>query len=68
MPSLRFWIPDDLEALLRTRAKIRGVSLSTLIGSILSQEVKEEWPRDFFETVVGGWQGTPLKRPPQGRL
>jgi hypothetical protein len=25
-----------------------------------------EWPKRFFEEVVGGWQGDPLERPEQG--
>jgi hypothetical protein len=28
--------------------------------------VETEWPEGFFEEVVGGWQGEPLTRTPQG--
>lgn len=27
-----------------------------------------EWPHDFFETVIDGWQGEILVRPEQGEL
>ena len=29
-------------------------------------EFASEWPKGFFEDVVGGWQGEPLDRPEQG--
>lgn len=29
-------------------------------------DLADTWPPDFFEEVIGGWQGKPLERPDQG--
>jgi hypothetical protein len=39
---------------------------ATESGCRVELDVVNEWPKGFFEKVVGGWQGDPLERPEQG--
>jgi len=61
--QLREYIMTALEA----QAEQRGMSVSEYLVELLCREVGG-WPADFFSEVIGGWQGEPLERPPQGRL
>ena len=68
MPQLHFYVPESLAAKVRQRAKAAGLSASRYLTEVVKREVGTGWPQGFFEEVVGGWQGEPLERPPQGQL
>jgi len=54
------------------RAELAAELLASLDESATASDsrreldVVNEWPKGFFEKVVGGWQGDPLERPEQG--
>lgn len=66
MPQLHFYVPDDVAAEIRQRAQKEGISTSRYIANLVKRQVRHEWPANFFDEVVGAWQGEPLKRAPQG--
>lgn len=68
MPQLHLYVPDDVATELRRRAKERGKTLSSYLADVVRREIATGWPEDFFERVVGGWSGEPLRRPRQGKL
>ncbi len=68
MPQLHLYVPDDVAETAKSRAKAAGKSLSAYLADLVVNEVAGDWPDGFFEEVVGGWNGKPLERPPQGRV
>ncbi len=66
MPQLHLYVPDDLAEEIRQRAESRGVSVSRFLSELARREIGSGWPEDFFERVVGGWQGEAPQRPSQG--
>ncbi|MCE5229912.1 hypothetical protein LLG95_09985 [bacterium] len=68
MPQMHFYIREELAKKLRERARARGLSMSRYLASVVRREVGEGWPEGYFEEVIGGWQGKPLRRAPQGKL
>ncbi len=66
MAQLHLYVPDEIAATLRERARTRGIPLSRLLAEIVRREVSAGWPAHFFEDVVGGWDGPTLERPEQG--
>jgi hypothetical protein len=68
MPQLHLYVPDDVAQAARARARARGQSLSGYLAGLIQGQVAGDWPKDFFDAVVGGWKGRPLRRPPQGHL
>lgn len=68
MPQLHLYVSDELAAEVERRAKKRGLSVSRYLAEVVRRDIVTEWPRDFFEEVVGGWMGDPLERPSQGRF
>jgi len=68
MPQLHLYVPDDLAQAIHRRAEQRGLSVSRYLADVVQREVGRGWPTGFFDEVVGGWQGDPLERPPQGKL
>jgi hypothetical protein len=66
MPQLHLYVSDDLAAEVERRARKRGLSVSRYLAEVVRREVVTEWPRDFFDKVVGGWVGEPLERSYQG--
>lgn len=68
MPQLHFYVPESTADRIRQRARAAGVSVSQFIAELVRQEVDRGWPEGFFEEVIGGWQGEPLERPPQGEF
>ncbi len=67
MPRLHLYVPDEIAETLKARAKTAGKSLPCYLTGLVTQEVAGEWSESFFEEVVGGWKGEPLRRPKQGR-
>ncbi len=68
MPQLHAYVPSRLADRLRARAKARGIPVSRHLAELIQKDVGSSWPDGFFEHVVGGWQGGPLRRAPQGRF
>ena len=68
MPQLHFYVPEAVAKQLRARARSLGLSVSRYIATIVGAEATQGWPAGFFDDVVGGWQGKPLRRSPQGKL
>lgn len=68
MPQMHFYVPDAMAKQLRARARAQGLSVSRYLADVVRHELGAGWPEGFFEEVVGGWQGKPLRRPPQGKL
>ena len=66
MPQLHLYVPETTAELLKRRAAERGLTLSKYLAEVVRQEADgEEWPEDFFEDVLGAWEGE-LRRSPQG--
>jgi len=67
LPQLHLYVPDDIASMVRQRARARRMTVSGYLAELVRREVAEGWPAGFFDDVVGGWSGKPLRRPPQGR-
>lgn len=59
MAQVNVYVPDQLVKEIRRAAKRAGSSLSRYIGQLLERRVEKpaKWPRDFFRSVAGQWQG-----------
>lgn len=68
MTQLQLTLPDDVAARIQKKAERLGLSISELVTELATREDEEAWPERFFEEVVGGWQGEPLRRFPEGRI
>lgn len=66
MPQLHLYLPKELAAEVKRRARARRLSVSRYLASVVKRDVAEDWPEAFFQEVVGGWLGEPLERAPQG--
>ena len=67
MPQLHLYLADEVAEAVKARARARGQSLSGYLAKIVEDQVAGDWPRGFFDEVVGGWKGRPLRRGRQGR-
>lgn len=65
MPQLHLYVPEGLAREVKRRAASRGLSVSAFLSDLVQRAVADEWPEDFFESIVGGWRGEPLERPEQ---
>jgi hypothetical protein len=68
MPQLHFYVPEAVAKQLRARARAAGLSVSRYLAAIVGGTATQNWPRRFFDEVVGGWQGKPLRRSSQRKL
>jgi hypothetical protein len=68
MPQIHFYIPEKTAQMLRSRAGAAGLPISRYVAGVIQRELGGDWPEGFFERIVGGWQGKPLRRPPRGRF
>ncbi len=68
MPQLHAYVPARLAERLRARARARGVPVSRHLADLIQRDVGSGWPEGFFDQVVGGWRGAPLRRSRQGRF
>ncbi len=66
MPQLHFYVPEQIADRVRQEANAAGLSISQYLAEVVKRELHPQWPADFFEEVVGGWQGEPLQRAEQG--
>ena len=68
MPQLHFYVPETVAKHLRARARAVGLSVSRYLATIVGGETTQGWPPEFFDDVVGGWHGKPLRRSSQRKL
>jgi len=68
MPQLHLYVSEGLADSIRQRADARRMTVSRYLAEVIKREVGVGWPEGFFEEVIGGWQGKPLRRPPQGHF
>ncbi len=66
MAQIHFYVPQPIEAKIRRRAQAAGLSLSRYVADLVQRQIGDSWPANYFERIVGGWQGQPLERSPQG--
>ncbi len=66
MPQLNLYVNDELAERIRHKADAADMSVSRYLAELIRREVSAGWPDGFFEEVIGGWQGEPLERAPQG--
>lgn len=67
VPQLRFHVTDEIAETLNARAKASGRTLSSYLAKLVEDHVAGGWPSGFFDEVVGGWKGRPLRRAKHGR-
>ncbi len=68
MPQLHLYVADEVASLVRQRARARRMTVSGYLADLVRREVDSGWPAGFFDDVVGGWTGKPLRRPRPGRF
>ena len=68
MAQLHLYVPDEVAGLVRQRARARKMTVSGYLAELVRREVAAGWPPGFFDEVVGGWVGKPLRRPPPRRF
>jgi hypothetical protein len=66
MPQLHVYVPERIASVVRERARARGMTVSGYLAELVGREVASDWPRGYFDAIVGGWEGKPLRRPLQG--
>ena len=66
--KLDIYVPDEVGEAVKRKAEAAGMTVCRYLAGLVQREVAGGWPPGFFENVVGGWQGRPLKRPPQAAL
>ena len=66
MPQLHFYVPEEIAEKVREKAQAAEMSVSRYIAEVIKRQVTATWPEDFFNEIVGKWQGEPLHRPAQG--
>lgn len=68
MPQLNLYVNDELAERIRRKADAADMSVSRYLAELIRREASGDWPDGFFEEVIGGWQGGPLERAPQGMM
>ena len=66
MPQMHFYVPESVAKTVRDRARAKGISTSRYVAEVVRHSIGQGWPEGYFEEVVGGWQGKPLRRASQG--
>ena len=57
MPQLHLYVPEDVAAKVREKAKARHLTVSRYLAEVIKREVGEGWPEEYFEKVCGKWEG-----------
>ena len=65
MSQLHFYVPDEVEAQLRIKAKQANLPLSKYLAQLAKRETgaQNQWPAGYFEQF-DAWQGEPLPHSP----
>jgi len=67
MAQMHFYIPDVFAEEIKRRAKDARLPVSRYLGDLVKREIGSGWPENYFERVIGGWQGGPLRRDFEGK-
>ena len=64
MSQLHFYVPDDIEAQIRIKAKQANLPLSQYLALVVKREtsVQNQWPAGYFD-LFDAWAGEPQARP-----
>ena len=64
MPQLHFYVPDEIEAQIRQRAKRAKLPLSKYLAELVKRKAGalNQWPKGYLD-LFDAWQGKPLTRP-----
>ncbi len=64
MSQLHFYVPDEVEAQIRIRAKQANLSLSKYLAELVKRETnaQNQWPAGYFD-LFDAWQGEAQTRP-----
>lgn len=67
MAQLHCYVPEDLAAKVKQKAKHAQMSVSKYLSYLIKKEVETGWPDNYFD-IFGTWEGPPLKRAKQGTV
>lgn len=64
MSQLHFYVPDEVEAQIRVKAKRANLPLSKYLAGLVKREIgaQNQWPVGYFE-LFDAWQGESQTRP-----
>ena len=64
MSQLHFYVPDEIEAQIRVKAKQANLPLSQYLALVVKRETdaQNKWPANYFN-LFDNWQGEPQTRP-----
>lgn len=64
MSQLHFYVPDDVEAQIRVKAKQANLPLSKYLAELVKRETsaQNQWPEGYFD-LFDAWQGESASRP-----
>jgi hypothetical protein len=64
MSQLHFYVPDEIEAQIRQRAKRAKLPLSKYLAELVKREAgtSNQWPKGYFD-LFDSWLGKPQTRP-----
>ncbi len=64
MPQLHFYVPDEVDTLIRTCAKRSQIPVSQYLAAVVKREVAgvNQWPQGYFDLFTQ-WDGLPAARP-----
>ena len=68
VPQLHLYVPKEVAAELKRRAKAKGKTVSGFLAELVQGEISDSWPEGFFTDVAGGWAGEPMTRPSDSEL
>ena len=57
MPQLHFYVPEEIAAKVRERAKNNKIPVSRYLADVIKRELAEGWPKGFFDKISGKWEG-----------
>lgn len=59
MGQLNFYVSASIEEIIKKAAKSSSQPVSAYLADIVKQHlsIKSEWPSNYFEKVIGGWEG-----------
>lgn len=66
MSQLHFYVPDEVEAQIRIKAKQANLPLSKYLAELVKRETsaQNQWSAGYLE-LFDAWQGEPQTRPPE---
>lgn len=63
MPQIHFSVDERSAKRLAERAKARGMSLSRYLAEMARNQLADEWPPGYLDSVIGSCCETPLEAP-----